>query len=500
MIEQFMDIFWWALAAGAPFLVGNMGSQPSPPTLDTSKSKELTKAELEIKRNEIGPTTAAAGDASRREYGKNLEFALRGFTNPASVIYGDQIKASSAKLKTAQEQLGAIRSGLRQGKMFDQVSSALGDNQKLLAPRALTADERKRLQAREKALTAQIKQGQTQIKSLQSRNPVAELTRAFAPEFAARDQLLKDMQGAKASTAEYLRYQDQLAEGGELGKRLMAEALNRSERGFGVLSAQAERDATQQARSAMAARGMATSNAGIGAELLNRDRYQRARAAEDINFVGGVMNDQTARLGTSAQLADGERRRQLGLGQDAYNFRLSTNPKLMLAGLGSPYANMTSNAMQMVSGAQFTPQYSGGQFSSGGGFNMMGAGAGAMGGALSGAAIGTAITPGIGTVIGGVAGGLLGGGAGGLSDKREKTDIKPLGTLSNVLKIPAYEYRYKGEKKKRKGVMAQDVQKVLPEAVAEVDYKGKKRLAIKPDVIGAALAQELTEQSKAVAA
>jgi hypothetical protein len=97
-------------------------------------------------------------------------------------------------------------------------------------------------------------------------------------------------------------------------------------------------------------------------------------------------------------------------------------------------------------------------------------------------------------------GGLGGAAGGGLSDEREKTDIKPLGTLTSVLKIPAYEYRYKGEKKKRKGVMAQDVQKVLPEAVTEVDYQGKRRLAIKPGVIGAALAEELTNQTKAVAA
>ena len=72
----------------------------SPPTLDTAKSKELTAAELAIKRKEISPTTAAAGEASRSEAGKNMAFALRGFTNPASVIYGDQIKANSAKLKT----------------------------------------------------------------------------------------------------------------------------------------------------------------------------------------------------------------------------------------------------------------------------------------------------------------------------------------------------------------------------------------------------------------
>jgi hypothetical protein len=77
------------------------------------------------------------------------------------------------------------------------------------------------------------------------------------------------------------------------------------------------------------------------------------------------------------------------------------------------------------------------------------------------------------------------------SDKRMKKDIKPLGKAGSVLGLTAYEFSYKGDDKKHKGFMAQDVAKVLPEAVAEVDYKGKKRLAIKPAVIGAALAEEL---------
>jgi hypothetical protein len=460
----------------------------SPPTLDTAKSKELTAAELAIKRKEISPTTAAAGEASRSEAGKNMAFALRGFTNPASVIYGDQIKANSAKLKTTQDKLAATRGSLRRG--------------------GLTPAETTRLKQKEKSLVAQVAQGQTRLKSLQTRNPVAELTKAFAPEFAARDRLLGDMQGARGSSAEYTRLQGNLAEGGELGRRLMREALGRSERGFGQLSAEAERNATQAARSGMAARGMATGSAGLGAELLSRDTYQRQRAAEDINFVGGVMSDERARFGASAQLSQAEQARKLALGQDAYNFRLSTNPKLMLSGLGSPYANMTSNAMQMVSGAQFSPQYSGGQFSGqGGGINWGGAAMGGAGGALSGAATGAvlgSVVPGVGTAVGAVAGGLIGGlggaAGGGLSDEREKTDIKPLGKVTSLLDLPAYEYRYKGEKKKRKGVMAQDVQKVLPEAVTEVDYQGKRRLAIKPGVIGAALAEELTNQTKAVAA
>jgi hypothetical protein len=454
----------------------------SPPTLDTAKSKELTAAELAIKRKEISPTTAAAGEASRSEAGKNMAFALRGFTNPASVIYGDQIKANSAKLKTTQDKLAATRGSLRRG--------------------GLTPAETTRLKQKEKSLVAQVAQGQTRLKSLQTRNPVAELTKAFAPEFAARDRLLGDMEGARGSSAEYTRLQGNLAEGGELGRRLMSEALGRSERGFGQLSAEAERNATQAARSGMAARGMATGSAGLGAELLSRDTYQRQRAAEDINFVGGVMSDERARFGASAQLSQAEQARKLALGQDAYNFRLSTNPKLMLSGLGSPYANMTSNAMQMVSGAQFSPQYSGGQFSSAGGGmggNMGMAAGGALTGAATGAMMGAA-AGGIGAIPGAIIGGLAGGASGYLSDKRTKTDIKPLGKVTSLLDLPAYEYRYKGEKKKRKGVMAQDVQKVLPEAVTEVDYQGKRRLAIKPGVIGAALAEELTNQTKAVAA
>jgi hypothetical protein len=89
------------------------------------------------------------------------------------------------------------------------------------------------------------------------------------------------------------------------------------------------------------------------------------------------------------------------------------------------------------------------------------------------------------------AGGMIGGAALLASDKRMKKDIKPLGKAGSVLGLTAYEYSYKGEDKKHKGFMAQDVQKVLPEAVTEVEYKGKKRLAIKPAVIGAALAEEL---------
>jgi hypothetical protein len=97
-------------------------------------------------------------------------------------------------------------------------------------------------------------------------------------------------------------------------------------------------------------------------------------------------------------------------------------------------------------------------------------------------------------------GGLGGGAMQAFSDKRMKKDIKQTGK-DGVLGLKTYEYRYKGESKdapKHTGFMAQEVQKVLPEAVEEVDYKGKKRLAIKPQVIGQALATAIATQQDAM--
>jgi len=293
-------------------------------------------------------------------------------------------------------------------------------------------------------------------------------------ETARRMALLGAMDAGMGPGAEYTRLQEQMQ--GSVGERV------------GMLTAEQQRDAVQAARAAMASRGMATGNAGVAAELLNRDRYMQDRRAQDLNI-----------LGQSAGLAQQEQARQLGMRGDAYNFSLSSNPAMMALGLGSGYANMAQPAMGMMMGQNVQPMYSGGQFSSGGGgFNAMGAGMGALGGAASGAMIGAA-AGGVGAIPGALLGAVAGGASGGMSDKRMKTDIKKIDGPTNVIGIPSYEYRYKGEKKKRRGVMAQDVQKVLPEAVAEVDYQGKKRLAIKPAVIGAALAEHLAADTKPVA-
>lgn len=51
------------------------------------------------------------------------------------------------------------------------------------------------------------------------------------------------------------------------------------------------------------------------------------------------------------------------------------------------------------------------------------------------------------------------------SDRRLKTDIKRVGTTDSGL--PIYTYKYKGQNTTQMGVMAQDVEKVNPDAVAE---------------------------------
>jgi hypothetical protein len=99
-------------------------------------------------------------------------------------------------------------------------------------------------------------------------------------------------------------------------------------------------------------------------------------------------------LEQSAVRADQERLRQLGLGQDAYNFSMATDPKLMAVGLGNPYANLTGStqaASQVLGTIAMNPMYSGGNAGTQG-QNMqligtLGGGALAAGGTVAGAVI-----------------------------------------------------------------------------------------------------------------
>ena len=251
------------------------------------------------------------------------------------------------------------------------------------------------------------------------------------------------------------------------------------------LSPEQERMATQSARAGMAARGMATGNAALGAEILNRDAYASARQDQRRGFAAGVNQMDLAR-----------RQRRVGLAGaygDLDPFRQSLGPAF---GLGQSTLSTTTGQVGNIFGgslqqagnvASFNTNMAASQYNSALNNNA----------ALQAAGMQANATNQAGTMgmIGSIGGGLLGGAGFALSDKREKKGIKPLGKAGSILGLKTYSYKYKGDDKERIGVMAQDVQKVLPEAVTEVNYKGKKRLAIKPAVIGAALAEELAAQA-----
>lgn len=88
--------------------------------------------------------------------------------------------------------------------------------------------------------------------------------------------------------------------------------------------------------------------------------------------------------------------------------------------------------------------------------------AGAAGGAASGAAAGSSFGP-----YGAAAGGIIGGVSGYFSDERSKADIKYFGKTKAG--IPLHTFRYIGSAKRFLGVIAQEVRKLVPEAVKEIN-------------------------------
>ena len=275
------------------------------------------------------------------------------------------------------------------------------------------------------------------------------------------------------------------------------ELYNQGERELALgrsLSPEQERAAQQSARAAFTARGLGNSMGSVAAEVLNRDAAASARererqgfaSAANDQFVGNITN---RRMNLANMYFSGAGNL---IAADPYN--RAVGPGLGLA------ANTQGNQMQQIGRSFDSANQMAGNVAS---FNAnmaasnynsyMNNQAAQRAAGMQAGAMRQAGTMGM---IGGIGQGVLGAASMfALSDKREKTEIKPLGKSGSILGLKTYSYKYKGDDKKRIGVMAQDVQKVLPEAVTEVEYKGKKRLAIKPAVIGAALAEELAAQA-----
>jgi hypothetical protein len=517
-----------------------MGSpQGSAPTVNP----QATSEQIGIYNQNIGKTTAATTAANQRSIASDTRFGLDMFDDSGNLLNKEELDKLNKQQTTDETTLTRLEARLARTK-----------NPKTQAT----------LQARIDALKPKIATRTEQITTLSDPNYAANRIKgAFSEQYGRRDNLVSDMEAARAPTSEYTRMQDAFGRGitartantaqasaagigqvadvrarevgaGALGDTLMGRAMTMA-RSDGSLSEQATRDAIQSSRQGFAARGMATGSAALGAELLNRDRYARQRMFQDLGFAQGIQDQDLKRqfdnsgnvlladqgnqrtqlsredrislnqqstneanmlatnnmsqfnagqltdadkynmglLESASLRANQEKNANLALGTDIYNFTMATDPKLIAAGVGSPYANLTGStqmAGQVVGAATANPQYTGGNFS-GGGTDWVAA---AATGVQAGADIYSA------------------------SDRRMKKDIKQVGG-KDALGLKTYQFRFKGEPDnapKRTGYMAQDVKKVLPEAVRTFNHNGEKRMAIKPRVIGQALTEALAEQQR----
>lgn len=287
----------------------------------------------------------------------------------------------------------------------------------------------------------------------------------------------------------------------ELQRQAMSDlALGRS------LNPEQLRDAQQSARAAFAARGLGTSAGASAAEILNRDAYASQREAERRNFAGATNQMTTQNVlarrdqaGQQASLAGnfiGNAAQGYGnianLGLSASNQAMAVDPVQRaiqpglsmgantLNNMGSMASNTYGNALTAASNvAGFNANMLDSRYN-----NYMNNQASMAAANMSSQAANRAGWMGL-------AGNALGAAGMIWSDKRLKENIKPIGKLGGILGLNAYKFDYKDGEKGKIGFMAQDVKKVLPEAVGEAVHKGKKRLFIKPAVLGEALAQKL---------
>jgi hypothetical protein len=334
-----------------------------------------------INRRTTITSTQAVSDADRAGRAAGALTAFQTLTDPGAVLGAELRRTATAELRPAQAELKLYTSAkpkkdTKTGETFYMVGKT----------RVSEAD----FNTRRANAQADVDRINADLNRAGSFDPVAQLRGAFSEQFGMRDNLLGRLSGALNPTSEYNRMQDALGRGiqaqqadmervqaqqtdeGTLGRSLMDEAQRKMAQG-GQLSPEATRDAIQSARQGFASRGMATGSAALGAELLNRDRFSRQREFQNLGFAQSVEANDLARrtantqlrqqaglqnadafnqlsqfntlqrdntnrfniglLGQSAGLADQERSRQIGVGQDQYNFAMGTDPRMMLAGL-----------------------------------------------------------------------------------------------------------------------------------------------------------------------
>jgi hypothetical protein len=175
-----------------------------------------------------------------------------------------------------------------------------------------------------------------------SGNNNAYTRRATDQLIAAEDQA--NQLGRIGDYTEQLGYQAARdLEGTDIERELQRQAT--SELALGrALSPEQERQATQQARAGMAARGLGVGTGALAAEVLNRDAYASQREADRRNFAGSTN-----------QMLVGNRQNRIGqvgniLGQSANTRMNQANLRSSLAGANitiDPYARAMNPALGM---------------------------------------------------------------------------------------------------------------------------------------------------------
>jgi hypothetical protein len=165
----------------------------------------------------------------------------------------------------------------------------------------------------------------------------------------ATDQLIA-AEGQVAALGTIGDYTEQLGyaaardlEGTDIERELQRQAT--SELALGrTLSPEQQRQATQQARAGMAARGLGVSNSALAAEVLNRDAYASQREADRRNFAGStnqlLVSNRQNRIGQVGNI----------LGQSANTRMNQANLRSSLAGANitiDPYARAMNPALGM---------------------------------------------------------------------------------------------------------------------------------------------------------
>lgn len=175
-----------------------------------------------------------------------------------------------------------------------------------------------------------------------SGNNNAYTRRATDQLIAAEDQATQ--LGRIGDYTEQLGYQAARdLEGTDIERELQRQAT--SELALGrALSPEQERQATQQARAGMAARGLGVGNSALAAEVLNRDAFASQREADRRNFAGStnqlLVSNRQNRIGQVGNI----------LGQSANTRMNQANLRSSLAGANitiDPYARAMNPALGM---------------------------------------------------------------------------------------------------------------------------------------------------------